>query len=73
MSLLKIEKKWNQNVDPFKPCKVLRLTKAPRGGKVDLGDERAEIVKRLSYENNVIVSHFSSCEFIHINLVANTV
>ena len=52
---------------------MLRLTKAPRGGKVDLSDERAEIVKRLSYENNVIVSTRFSCPETIFDLVANTV
>ena len=39
-----------------KVCKVLRITKAPRGSVVALGVERAEIEKRLAYETDVIVS-----------------
>ena len=35
--------------------KVLRITKAPSGAQVNLDNERAEIEKRLAYENDVIV------------------
>ena len=38
-----------------KICKILRITKALRGAKVELEAERAEIEKRLAYETDVIV------------------
>ena len=39
-----------------KVCKVLRITKALRGAKVEIEAEKAEIEKRLAYETDVIVS-----------------
>ena len=48
----KIQKSFVYNA---KLGKVLRITKAPSGAQVNLDNERAEIEKRLAYENDVIV------------------
>ena len=45
--------------------KVLRITKATRGTSVLPENERAEIEKRLAYENDVIVSYNSKNKKTH--------